>query len=149
MKREDKIIAIVLIVTVAISVFSISLNTLQVWNFLEKDSLISYFGTNETGMIKVYGDQDVCQLITIEGTSMYPSMTSSNTIIAENITNFGINNIVVGDVIVFYRDSHLVCHRVIQINDGSFSTKGDNNAVNDPDPVPFLEVRFVVVAVLR
>jgi signal peptidase I len=148
-KTENKLLIVALSVIIILSGVSVFLNVRQVWDFLEHDSLITYFGNNDTGMIKVYGDQDICQLIKIEGSSMYPSMTSSNTIIAENITFFGIPKIVVGDVIVFYRDSHLVCHRVVQINTDSFSVKGDNNAISDPNPVPFIEVKFVVVAVLR
>jgi signal peptidase I len=142
MQRENiKFLALAIFVTVFCS-----LVTYSTW--VRENSVITYFGTGPES-IRVYGDKNLCQIISIEGDSMYPSMTSANTIIAENISFFGIDNVVVGDVVVFLRDQKYVCHRVVEVHEDHFNVRGDNNPINDPSVVPFSEVKWVVVAVLR
>ena len=133
----------------ALLIFVMTFCTLIVYStYVREQNIITYFGTGQES-IRVYGDKNICQVITIEGDSMLPTITSSNTVIAENVSFFGIDNIRVGDIIVFERDSKIICHRVVEIHDGYFNVKGDGNGINDPDGVSFNSVRFVVVAVLR
>lgn len=78
--------------------------------------------------------------------SMEPTIPAGSYILAEK-TDAG--DIKVGDVIMFYsRDAAIYgkinTHRVVEINEEngvrSFITRGDNNPVNDKDPVPEQDV---------
>ena len=47
-----------------------------------------------------------------------------------------LSGIKVGDVITFRKGGEmLVTHRVVKVGDGEYTTKGDANSVNDPEPV--------------
>ena len=46
-----------------------------------------------------------------------------------------LSDIAVGDVISFHMGELLVTHRVTEISDGAYTTKGDANSINDASPV--------------
>lgn len=46
----------------------------------------------------------------------------------------------VGDLITFNLDGNLVSHRVVDIGDGYFTTKGDANETADPKDVKYVDV---------
>jgi signal peptidase len=47
-------------------------------------------------------------------------------------------NVKAGDVISFWGEGRaLICHRVVEVDDQAFITKGDANVDNDPSAVPF------------
>jgi signal peptidase len=69
--------------------------------------------------------------------SMEPMIKPGDVILVKKITDMeGVNNLKVGDVIQFKRDSILISHRIIEVvNDEKeglgFKTKGDNNSAID------------------
>ena len=72
--------------------------------------------------------------ILAKGNSMLPTLKDDEIYNIELIEN---NTIQIGDIIVYYADSLLICHRVIGIisskdNHIYYKTKGDN--CNKPDP---------------
>jgi signal peptidase len=71
---------------------------------------------------------------TVLSGSMSPALDTGDMVV---VTNVAPSELKVGDIIVFYSPitSGLVCHRIIDVEQGSellFQTKGDNN--EDPDP---------------
>lgn len=61
-----------------------------------------------------------------------------------------LKNIKVGDVIVYETPLHNnpIIHRVVEIGDGEFITKGDNNYKADP-PVDFIQIERTGKAVIK
>ncbi len=83
--------------------------------------------------------------------SMEPMIKPGDVILVKKIVNIdGINNLKVGDVIQFKRDSILISHRIIEIKndekDGlGFKTKGDNNTAVDAQIVKPENVKGTIV----
>ena len=149
-KKPIKTIA-ALVIIVAITAVVISLSTIQVYNYLEKHNgvILCYFGTGDSCAVEVLKNSSMYELVTVDGESMIPTLTATSTAIAEHINVYGINNVAVGDIIIFLRDGVLVCHRVIVINDDqTFTVKGDNNQLADGQHVSFADVRGVITAII-
>ena len=73
--------------------------------------------------------------IIAKGNSMYPALIDGNKYIVDESN---ISNIQSGDIIVYYANEKVICHRVIHIikaknSDVFYKTKGDNC----PNPDPF------------
>lgn len=83
--------------------------------------------------------------------SMEPMIKPGDVILVRKIVDMeGINNLKVGDVIQFRRDSILISHRIIEVvNDEkqglSFRTKGDNNTGIDTELVKPQDVKGTIV----
>jgi len=60
------------------------------------------------------------------GLSMYPQLYTGDMIIIQTIDHPEFS-ILVGDIIVYQKEEHNVGHRVLQINEDYYVTKGDNN----------------------
>ena len=72
--------------------------------------------------------------------SMQPEIDPGDVILVEKIKDMdGINELKIGDIIQFKRDSILISHRIIDISEGeegiNFKTKGDNNSSEDEELV--------------
>ena len=98
---------------------------------------------NLTLIVKSYVNPD--EVPSISGTfpmivltdSMYPEIESGDLILCHDIEA---EDVQVGDVITFYdpmgNGVSVVTHRVMEITEDGFITKGDNNNVEDQKPVP-------------
>lgn len=80
---------------------------------------------------------DYVTLAVVEGTSMEPTLQSGDLVLV--IKRVSLDDISLGDVIVYRRGRSLIIHRVVRIEDGTIITKGDNNLLLDP-PVRFSDV---------
>lgn len=85
-------------------------------------------------------------IVTVATGSMMPNINIGDVIIVKKVDN--IEDIKVGDVLVFEYNKVFISHRVIQIekknNNLNFSTKGDNNESADSHWVTPKEIRGVV-----
>lgn len=68
--------------------------------------------------------------------SMQPKISPGDVIVT---TNVGINELEVGDIITFNRDGMTATHRIIELNDDSILTQGDNNNVHD-NPIEYEQI---------
>lgn len=80
---------------------------------------------------------DYITLAVVEGTSMEPTLQSGDLVVV--MKRVSLDDIAVGDIIVYRRGGALIIHRVIRVEDGALITKGDNNWLPDP-PVRFQAV---------
>ena len=67
----------------------------------------------------------------IASNSMYPTLQKGDAIIIKQLTDKEKKKIEVGDIIVFQEEGHIITHRVIEIKEGIYITKGDNNNTKD------------------
>jgi len=149
MKTKITITVMITFAVVIVSLFScLAIYTTQ--TAMNKIGHTMYrFGTDNSSAVVVYNHLNDYGFIDINGSSMAPTITSSNTVIVEKIGFFGISNIIRGDIIIFTKGEDLICHRVVAVNSDSFATKGDANFIGDADAVPFSDVQAVVVAIFR
>lgn len=69
-----------------------------------------------------------------KGSSMLPTLTDGSVYLAESVN---ISELDIGDIIVYYVDEMIVCHRIVKIIHAKsgrvfIRTKGDNNRSADP-----------------
>jgi len=90
------------------------------------------------------------QLVVVPTSSMTPTIVKGDMVVVEKSNVLGLinelnpNNIKVGDVIVYAKNSsgapEMIIHRVVGINESSgqkyYILKGDNNSIADPVMVP-------------
>jgi len=112
-------------------------------NFLSEDKIIFY-------------DDHIVINISDYVVSRYESTNSMVPVLDSNSNGIGIipfspEEIHVGDIVSFYRDSNLIVHRVIEKSIDSkgiyFVTKGDNNNFDD-GKVRFEEIDSVLIALI-
>ncbi len=81
-----------------------------------------------SGVFKYYA-------LSIGSASMEPNIKVGDVVIVEKLEEDELNQLEVGDVLVFNRDNIVVVHRIEEINNVSghnlYTTKGDNNATVD------------------
>ncbi len=70
-------------------------------------------------------------LSSIASNSMFPTLQKGDAIIIKKLSDREKKNISTGDIIVFQEEGNIITHRVIEIKDGVFITKGDNNNSKD------------------
>lgn len=100
-------------------------------------------------------------LSSIASNSMYPSLKKGDAIIIEKLSDEEKKKITVGDIIVFQDGGHIITHRVVEVREGIYITKGDNNNTKDMSKktkndvigivrmrIPFLGYPSVVVSEL-
>ena len=85
--------------------------------------------------------------IIAKGNSMYPALIDGNKYIVDESN---ISNIQSGDIIVYYANEKVICHRVIHIikaknSDVFYKTKGDNC----PNPDPFAVRLEQIIGIVR
>ena len=70
-------------------------------------------------------------LSSIASNSMYPTLQKGDAIIIKNLNDEEKKKITIGDIIVFKEDGHIITHRVVELKEGVYITKGDNNNTKD------------------
>ena len=70
-------------------------------------------------------------LSSIASNSMYPTLQKGDAIIIKKLNDNEKKTISVGDIIIFQEDGHIITHRVVEIKEGIYVTKGDNNNTKD------------------
>ncbi len=66
----------------------------------------------------------------VEGSSMEPTLQTGDLVIV--LRKISVNDMSIGDVVVYRRGSTLIIHRIVMIEGNTVITKGDNNWVVDP-----------------
>lgn len=103
------------------------------------------FEESETG-VKIFIEDDFEIVRTLESGSMRPALPSSSSRILVKVKPEDIH---VGDILVMTRINNSdLEHRVIKIEDGTYTTKGDNNNIADSENWTIQDVRGKVVGVL-
>ncbi len=70
-------------------------------------------------------------LSSIASNSMYPSLQKGDGIIIKKLNEQEKGDLKAGDIIAFREDDYIITHRIIEINKGYYTTKGDNNNIKD------------------
>jgi signal peptidase I len=87
-------------------------------------------------------------MMAIASNSMVPTFSRGDAVIVQKIKTSEIENIEVGDIIVYYHDQKMIVHRVVSIkktNGGLvFNTKGDNNEDKDNWDITESNIKGVV-----
>jgi signal peptidase len=68
---------------------------------------------------------------------MYPTLKVGSLIYYKNID---INDYNDGDILVYRLNEHIISHRIVEINNDYFITKGDNNNVVDSNKVVYSQL---------
>ena len=76
---------------------------------------------------------------TVPTPSMSPTIDWEDMILVTTLIEF--DDIMLDDIVVFNAPNGMTVHRVIDFEDGSLITKGDNNS--DPDEMPVTELMYV------
>lgn len=128
---KNIIIFIETIITLFLSIATI----LMIYGYITKD--ITPFGK--------YG------ISTVISGSMEPTIMTNSFVLFKEISNNESLNI--GDIIIFTNPDFkkgkttLFCHRIINIDDTMYITKGDANIINDPYPTHILNIKGKVVCI--
>ena len=89
------------------------------------------------------------QYFAVEPTgSMKPTFDEKSIIVGAKV-NF--NSLKVGDMILYAskRKSSPIAHRIVRIlPNGELITKGDNNSVEDPDPVKQTDFNYQIISII-
>jgi len=76
-------------------------------------------------------------IASITSSSMWPVIKKGDIIFIKGVD--GKNDISIGDIVVYNNPRGFTIHRVVELNEDTFITKGDANNVNDP-PVKYEEL---------
>jgi signal peptidase len=87
-------------------------------------------------------------MMAIASNSMVPTFSRGDAVIVQKIKTSEIENIEVGDIIVYYHDQKMIVHRVVSIKNANgglvFNTKGDNNEDKDNWDITESNIKGVV-----
>ena len=123
-KPETKTVKIVIDIILVILIYNMLLVGISCMNKIEEISLFGY---------KAY-------IITTN--SMEPTINSGDTLITQNIKE---EDLQVGDIITFKKKGVVISHRITDIEEKEgkklYSTKGDNNTVEDLEKVEYSEIK--------
>lgn len=110
--------------------------------------LIAFVGVTSYKTIdpfnKGYETQDFLgyQMLNIASNSMYPLINVGDGVMIKIVEDG--TEIVEGDIIAYRLGKHIIVHRVKEVvGYDSYVTKGDNNTVDDGDPIPREDVMGV------
>lgn len=81
-------------------------------------------------------------LLTVRSDSMHRVFKTGDSVVTVPVGFLG-KNVEVGTIITFIRNGETVTHRVVQIESGSFITKGDSNDAPDATPVKLSDIKGV------
>lgn len=85
------------------------------------------------------------RLLKVKSNSMYPVLKKGDIILIKRYNNY--KN---GDIITYAEDSnYLVTHRIIEKNNNSFKTKGDNNDSEDDKTIKLKNIKGKVIIILN
>ena len=123
-KPKTKTVKIVIDIILVILIYNMLLVGISCMNKIEEISLFGY---------KAY-------IITTN--SMEPTINSGDTLITQNIKE---EDLQVGDIITFKKKGVVISHRITDIEEKEgkklYSTKGDNNTVEDLEKVEYSEIK--------
>ena len=94
-----------------------------------------------SGVFKYY-------FLSIGSGSMTPNINKGDIVIVEKLKESELEKIKKGDVLVYQKENQVIVHRVTEVNDNTFKTKGDNNdeedawVVNKKDIIGITKVRI-------
>lgn len=94
-----------------------------------------------SGVFKYY-------FLSIGSGSMTPNINTGDIVIVEKLKENELDKIDKGDVLVYQKENKVIVHRVTEVNDDTFKTKGDNNdeedawVVNKKDIIGITKVRI-------
>lgn len=94
-----------------------------------------------SGVFKYY-------FLSIGSGSMTPNINKGDVVIVEKLKENELEKIEKGDVLVYQKENQVIVHRVTEVNDNTFKTKGDNNdeedawVVNKKDIIGITKVRI-------
>jgi signal peptidase len=77
----------------------------------------------------------------VKSGSMSPTIKAGDVIFAVGQQNYGINDIVTYSPKVKSETIETITHRIVEIHDGNFVTKGDNNPDTDTDTVTLKQIK--------
>ena len=69
--------------------------------------------------------------------SMYPVLKKGDIVVSKKCLKSEINN---NDIIIFYNGEELIIHRIVEIDNDYYITKGDNNKTFDKEKVHFNDI---------
>jgi len=85
-------------------------------------------------------------LSSIASNSMYPAIKKGDAIIVRKLNEKEKENLKVGDIIAFNEDDFIITHRIIEIKDGIYVTKGDNNNIEDTNRREKNDIVGIIIA---
>ncbi len=77
-----------------------------------------------SGNFKIYG-------LSIASNSMSKTINKGDLIIVEKLNQEEVKELVIGDILVYEYQEKVIVHRIVEISNDKFKTKGDNNEVID------------------
>lgn len=80
----------------------------------------------------------------VKSNSMYPILSKGDIILIKKSNNYK-----KGDIITYEDENFLITHRVIEIKDNYFCTKGDNNNSEDNDLISLENVKGKVILIIN
>lgn len=90
-------------------------------------------------------DKFTIRALVIKSGSMYPTLNTNDIIIVKKEENYS-----VGDIITYnYNNEYLVTHRIVDVKDKGFITKGDNNNCEDEESVAIKNIKGKVILILN
>lgn len=74
--------------------------------------------------------------------SMYPNINPGDIVVVENKNKTSLNK---NDIITFKANNTVITHRIVDIKDSTYITKGDNNDVIDPFTINYKDILGKVI----
>ena len=97
-------------------------------------------------IIKTNMDMDDLFIARAAGTgSMLPTIPRKSILIEVPVVE---GELIVGDIVSIHQEDYNIVHRIVEITDEGYITKGDNNNVVDPEVWEFEDFNRKVVGVL-
>jgi hypothetical protein len=96
--------------------------------------------------IETFNNQKIMYTQVTDTGSMRPTIADNSLILI--VVPKSTDDIKIGDVVLAWNNSVYITHRVINILNSTYITKGDNNAVADKRIWNFTDIKFKVVGVL-
>ena len=85
------------------------------------------------------------RLLIVRSNSMYPTLKKGDVILIKKYNNYK-----QGDIVTYAEDSnYLITHRIIEKNNNSFKTKGDNNNSEDDKTIQLENIKGKVIIILN
>ena len=85
------------------------------------------------------------RLLIVKSNSMYPTLQKGDVILIKKYNNYK-----QGDIVTYAEDSnYLITHRIIEKNNNSFKTKGDNNNSEDDKTIQLENIKGKVIIILN
>ena len=73
----------------------------------------------------------------ISTTSMEPELNKGDVTIVKKVAE---KDLKVGDIITFKIHNNIITHRILSIEDGVYTTKGDNNNIEDSEKITYADI---------